>query len=144
MLVASAADSEARVGEAQKEKAAAFALKAESEADLTAKASVVAKQKQENTEMNEASTRAESAVREAEAAQLSGDADLETAAAQKERIESVLRSAFVPMKEGSIDSTGAPEQVESILSLARELGLDDSLRASLASVFKKEAAARGP
>merc|ERR1719510_397196 len=142
-LVVKAADAEARVGEAQNEKAAALAIKDEREADLTAKASVTAKKKQELAEKNEALARAESAVREAEAAQRSGDADLEAAAAQKERIESVYRDTFVPMKDGSSDNPGAPEKVEALLSLGRELGLDDSLCASLASVLKKGADTRG-
>ncbi|CAE8637720.1 unnamed protein product [Polarella glacialis] len=130
-----------KVAAADGEKARREAEAQAADADVLAKTEAVSAGKLVASEKGTAQAQAAEALATAKAAQKAGDASLELAVAKKDKLVSVLSSAFLPLKEGSAES--AKEAVAAVTKLGKEFSFDGALLTSLPSALTKPLAERG-
>jgi len=139
-----ASKTEASSVSANAELEAARAARDAAAAASKAEEAAVAERRQALAEAGAAVDLASTAVREAEKSRADGDERLEAARSQKEMLEGVRGTSFVPIKEGSVESAEeAARVVDSLVRLGKDLGFDESLNASLGAALAKEPGRRG-
>eukprot|EP00747_Dinoflagellata_sp_TGD_P114250 gnl/TRDRNA2_/TRDRNA2_171891_c0_seq5.p1 gnl/TRDRNA2_/TRDRNA2_171891_c0~~gnl/TRDRNA2_/TRDRNA2_171891_c0_seq5.p1 ORF type:complete len:389 (+),score=151.34 gnl/TRDRNA2_/TRDRNA2_171891_c0_seq5:70-1167(+) len=83
---------------------------------------------------------ADDALKEAEKAQKTGDADLAATATKKEKLEQLKSETYAPLKEGTADGKNAGKLVS---ILQKEFGFDKTMLNTLPPALAKPAAERG-
>jgi len=114
---------EATMGKCEEEKAKREAACAVAEADLRDKRATVAARKSELTEDALAFKDKKALLRNAEHGQQSGDADLETTASDKEKLDAVVKDILELVKDVSANKA----QVKQLQDASHEFGFDSSL-----------------
>lgn len=141
---------EAKIAGAEAKVAEADGEKTKREGDVQASTEAVAQKNEALTAATEAAADADAKLKEAhknsaaaKSKQEAGDALLLAAAGSKEKIESVLRTSFEPLKTGALEPATIKEAVATIAKVGKECHFDASLLTSLPSALGKVPEARG-
>jgi len=115
--------------------------KERAEAHLAQFREVVAERKNAITSEEEGLQSADADLKNAEAVQRSGDADLDAAGEKKEKLVSIERDAYRPLKEAT-DGIDQADLLEKVVLAGTEYGVVDALMASLPLTLRKAPDAR--
>jgi len=139
VLTKKVADAQAKLDGAGADKVARETAVSEGETNLVAKQAATTEKESLLVEETTAYEEADRALKASEAAQVSGDADLQVAVLDRQSVEEVLASIKGPLKEGAATSS----ELKHLLAVAKKAGCEDTLLSSVPSALKAAPAERG-
>lgn len=132
-----------KVDGADAEKAARADVQAQAEAVLEERKATANEKQAAFDAASKAFSEAGSAMKAAEAAQRSGNHELDVAASKKEALEKVRQEAYVPLKEASITGAEAKKKLTVLSHAGKKYGFEPSLLTALVGALTKAPADRG-
>jgi len=134
---------EAKLAEADSEKATRAAAEQAAVEELGSKAEALAQAQEAANKASGALATTQEALADAKAAVAAGETDLEAALAQRAKLQAAAEQWFAPLKEGSVEAAKTEECVAAVLAVGREFSFDPTLLSTLPAASLKAPDARG-